>query len=314
MINSRQPIFDVVVIMPVYKPGINFLNQQLESISNQDAKKIICIVGFDGPVDVSVLTECSLLEANDIFLVHQYGQHVGLYHHIERLLLDFSWMGKFVSFSDQDDIWFENRLSSQMKTLKLSGCSMITDNANLIDSNDKNLGIDLFSALKISSDSPKYVLLTNFATGAGSMFTTETISEALPFPRNHGRAVHDHWLASVAAVKNGCVVNASISWSYRQHGTNQIGANRGESRFKPVKSAIIKFGEIVFAKDRTVEIQVIENIKAIKSRFHVINSSCLDPTGSFGALDKIRLLNPKSLTTSRLDVIRVILSRFKTAF
>ena len=189
---------------------------------------------------------------------------------------------------------------------------MVTDNALLVDLDGRSFDLTLFDVLGISNAVKKFVLTTNFATGAGSMYRKETVLMALPFPKNHGNALHDHWLVSVAEASNGCLINETPSWEYRQHGKNLVGAFGGNEKSSPIRTAYTKFHRIWFGKDNAFERQIIENIGALKKINPNLKPSLFEPTKLFTPLEKLRLLSLKNLRDSRLDVLRVIRGRYKT--
>jgi glycosyltransferase involved in cell wall biosynthesis len=304
--------FEVVILMPIYKPDINFLLRQIESINSQQFENFVCILGFDGPIDGTITS--ALRETLDPvrFRICGYPHQTGVYLHIERLLSDFASLGRFVALCDQDDRWHTTKISNQVNVLLTTEYSMVTDNALLVDLDGKSFDLTLFEVLGISNSVKKFVLTTNFATGAGSMYRKEMVLMALPFPKNHGNALHDHWLVSVAEASNGCLINETPSWEYRQHGNNLVGAFGGNKKSSPIKTAFTKFHRIWFGKDNSFERQIIENIEALKKINPNLNPSLFEPTKVFTPLEKLRLLSLSNLRDSRLDVLRVIRGRYKT--
>lgn len=303
--------FDVVILMPIFKPHINFLLRQIESINLQTFQNFVCIVGFDGPIDGTTTSALREIIDPKRFRVCGYTHQTGIYLHIERLLSDFAELGRFVALCDQDDVWHITRVSNQVNVLLTTEYSMVTDNAILVDLDGKSLDATLFDVLSISNDVKKFALTTNFATGAGSMYRKETVLKALPFPKNHGNALHDHWLVSVAEASNGCLISETPSWEYRQHGNNLVGAFGGNKKLSPIKTALIKLLRIWFGKDNTFERQIIENVDALKKINPNLKLSLFEPTKLCTPLEKLNLLSLKNLRDSRLDVLRVVRGRYK---
>lgn len=303
--------FEVVILMPIYKADINFLLRQIESINSQQFESFVCILGFDGPIDGTITSAIGETLDPKRFQICGYPRQAGIYLHMERLLSDFAELGRFVALCDQDDSWYTTRLSNQVNVLLTTKYSMVTDNALLVDFDGKSFDVTLFDVLGISNAVKKFVLTTNFATGAGSMYRKETVLRALPFPKNHGNALHDHWLVSVAEVFNGCLINEVPSWEYRQHGNNLVGAFGGNKKSSPIKTAVTKFYRIWFGKDNSFERQIIENVRALKKINPNLNPSLFEPTKSCTPLEMLRLLSLNNLRDSRLDVLRVIRGRYK---
>ena len=304
--------YELVIILPVYKPKFSLLDSQVRSLLQQSTNNFLCVLGFDGPIDDLVISKIPEITKDSRIRVRGYEERLGIYAHIERLLNEFSCIAEFTALCDQDDYWHPEKTNNQLKVLGKTNFSMVTDNALLVDSEGKSFGVTLFDVLGISNAVKKFVLTTNFATGAGSMYRKETVLMALPFPKNHGNALHDHWLVSVAEASNGCLINETPSWEYRQHGNNLVGAFGGREKSSPIKTAFAKFHKIWFGKDNSFERQIIENIDALKKINPNLNPSLFEPTKVFTPLEKLRLLSLSNLRDSRLDVLRVIRGRYKT--
>lgn len=295
----------VVILLTVYEPWIPYLNLQLQSIASQTFQDFKCIVAFDGPVDWAVVEECPILSTNKRFLVRGFKMRVGLYAHVERILKEFAFVAKYFAISDQDDIWLQNRLDSQVTALEKSGFDLVTDNALLVDCKSESLRVSLFRCLKISRRSMRYVLTTNFATGAGSLYRSEILELCLPFPDNFGLALHDHWLASVATNRSGSIVSDEQTWKYRQHDRNVVGAFRGRSRNQAIIALVQKLIEIVLGRDPNVDKQIAENVTLLYNRMGAIKHGIVDPMLNRNLAGRLKFLMPSELWDSRLDSLRI---------
>jgi hypothetical protein len=69
-----------------------------------------------------------------------------------------------------------------------------------------------------------YLLTRNFVTGCSAAFNRRLLTQALPMPLK-GIAMHDWWLASVAAITGEIHYIPRALVKYRQHGGNTIGAS-----------------------------------------------------------------------------------------
>jgi hypothetical protein len=83
----------------------------------------------------------------------------------------------------------------------------------------------------------KALLRRNLVTGATVVFRKELLDDALPLPKGW---VHDEWLGLIAALRGGLAFNDRALIDYRQHGNNQIGANKtdvamAQSRLKETR-------------------------------------------------------------------------------
>lgn len=309
-----RPSAPVLIILPVFSPTISYLNAQLMSISNQTYRNFRCVIGFDGPCDDKVIADCPLISAGAPFLVTDYPQQVGLYRHIERLLCDFTNNEKYVALCDQDDVWFPSRLAEQVQTLEATEVDLVTDNADLIDKDSNLIGLDFFRAVGIRKACERFILTTNFATGAGTLYRSEMIPVALPFPQDQGAALHDHWLATVGTLRRGAIIRQHCSWQYRQHEQNQIGAFRGRRSRSVFLSGLTKLFEIVGVRTNSIDKQVALNVRTIKQRLGEIGPYTHDPTVRRSFIERLRYLTLESLLTSRIDSIRFATNSIRREF
>lgn len=300
----------VLILVPVYRPEPEHLVSQLRSIHLQTFAEFVCIVAFDGRPEMHLEERLADSLVDERFSLFGFDQRVGLYRHIERLLNQFRDVAEYVAFADQDDVWDADRIEKQVSILEKSQAVLVSDNARLVDSCLRSLDLNLFSALRISDESLKFGLVTTFATGAGTMYRATIIARALPFPKDIGSALHDHWLGCIGLVSGQCLLNSRPSWSYRQHGSNQIGAFRGTSSYRPFRAAFVKLLEIIFRSENRFERQVDIYLGELRKRFGSLPEGILDPASHIGVRDSLRLLTLSALNQSRLEALRVFFRRF----
>lgn len=97
--------------------------------------------------------------------------------------------GKFVFFSDQDDIWFENKIVEQLPLLEKY--DLVMSNATLIDGNGNITRERLYDKNPLRRG-----LLSFRARGCLSAVTKELVDKSLPFPKT--AFSHDLWLTTLA--------------------------------------------------------------------------------------------------------------------
>lgn len=141
--------------------------------------------------------------------------------------------GEWLVMCDQDDRWHPERiallvarLAAQPSTLLLHG------NAHLIDGDGVPLGHTLFEALAVSIEELNAVrsgravgvfMARNLVTGAATIFHRSLWAMARPIPAHW---LHDEWIGMVAAVQSVIDLETRALLDYRQHGGNQIGAQK----------------------------------------------------------------------------------------
>jgi glycosyltransferase involved in cell wall biosynthesis len=141
--------------------------------------------------------------------------------------------GNLIALSDQDDAWHPNRLELLERIFRdRPDLELLHGDAELVDEAGTSLGHTLFHALGVTSWEKRQIaqgrafsvfLRRNLATGATMIFRRDLLSIASPFP---GEWVHDEWLAIIASATGRVDVLADPLLDYRQHGSNQIGAQK----------------------------------------------------------------------------------------
>lgn len=209
--------------------GARFLAEQVATIVAQSRKPDEIVVADDGSTDGSLaIVRGALADHPDIRLnVLESRAGHGVTANFARAIA--ATTGDLVALCDQDDRWHPQRLVRAASVFDRHPEAMLVhSNARLVDSRGDPLGVNLFSALRVTAaikrainDDPFPVLLRrNVVTGATTMFRRELFDAASPLPAEW---VHDEWLAIIAAATGGIQVLDDALIDYRQHDSNQIG-------------------------------------------------------------------------------------------
>lgn len=214
----------VVIAMATYKPDHGRFERQIESIRNQNYPHWICIVCDDASSPEHLQIIKSILGDDRRFFLIENQRRQGAYRNFERCLERIPAQAKYVALSDQDDFWYPNKLTRTLAGLtgsaQLAYCDMhiVGPEGELISEtywrNRKNYyrktDLDLLA-------------LANTISGAGMVFKTSLLENALPFPDTAGDVFHDKWLAIVAAGTGGISYVDAPLYDYVQHSRNEIG-------------------------------------------------------------------------------------------
>ena len=156
--------------------------------------------------------------------------------------------GDLIALSDQDDRWRPERLARMASEFEARpDLLLLHSDARLIDSAGADLGRSLFYAYEVKRFEIDDVhrgrafdalLRRNLATGATILFRRSLLQHAAPFPPHW---LHDEWLAIVAAAIGRVDLLEEMLIDYRQHDSNQIGAER-ENFAAKVRRAIAPRG------------------------------------------------------------------------
>ena len=177
----------ISVCMATYN-GEKFLKEQLDSILPQLSTEDEVVISDDGSSDAT-LEIIESYEDKRIQLYHSNNKN--LIFNFENALIRAK--GDFIFLSDQDDIWFENKIVKYLKHLKKY--HLVFSNAAIFSGNNKN-----DHTLFFRDDRDRTGLLNNLYRvnflGATLAFQKSVLQKALPFPKKI--AMHDIWIGLIA--------------------------------------------------------------------------------------------------------------------
>ena len=148
------------------------------------------------------------------------------------LLLSMS-TSEYAAFSDQDDVWLEDKLAKSMAKMKELESEygkdvplLVFTDAKVVDSDLNILDESLFNRTKIDPRRlrPEQLILQNAGNGNTMLFNAALREKAKPIPEN--AFMHDHWIALVASVFGKTVCLNEPTLLYRQHDRNVLGGSK----------------------------------------------------------------------------------------
>lgn len=233
----------VVVLLATYN-GAEFLFDQIQSIQGQTISNWTLLVRDDGSED-NTRDVLENLAAKDkrIRCIHDTRGCLGAVGNFGELMrIARAEKADYVFFSDQDDVWASNKITGQLtylmemelrygqKTpiLVYSDLEVVSERLERI--HPSFMG---YQGLAHESHDPLRVLLTqNFVTGCATAINRPLLELAIPLTADV--IMHDWWLALCAAAcgQIGHLPNPTLR--YRQHDSNQIGAQRFWAMLNPL--------------------------------------------------------------------------------
>ena len=210
------------ILMATYN-GEKYLAEQLDSIINQTYHNWNLLIRDDNSTDRTLeIIQDYQKKDNRIKLLKDNEGNLGIVKNFEELLKNSE--SEFIMFSDQDDIWIENKLDVYLKTaekIKIKGFLLHSD-AILFDKNKSNILKDTFTSKKAINKGLENVLFNYFVQGATILISKEIKNFILPFPKEV--YLHDRYIHLISELFfERIFVNKALIY-YRQHGDNQIGA------------------------------------------------------------------------------------------
>jgi glycosyltransferase involved in cell wall biosynthesis len=219
---NRKGLRKIVIVLAVFNPNILFLKSQIQSIMDQSEDNWICLIGDDASTS-NWLSEIEPI-LDDRFRIFAFENNVGVYFNVERLLKQAIKLGpEYIFFSDQDDLWHQDKLSKLTKFFE-SGISIVHSNARIINEIGEVVeeNFHAFEKTDVLKNSVKALVLKNSITGCLAAVNIETARLAIPFPSSKTME-HDLWLA-ISALQVGRMAYCKETLvDYRTHSNNLIG-------------------------------------------------------------------------------------------
>ena len=276
------------ILMATYN-GEKYLVEQLDSIINQTYRNWNLLIRDDNSTDKTLeIIQNYHKKDKRIKILKDNKGNLGIVRNFEELLK--SSESEFIMFSDQDDIWVENKLDMYLKMIekiKNKGF-MIHSDAILFDKNKSNILKDTFISKKAINRGLENVFFNYFVQGATILISKEIKNFILPFPKEV--YLHDRYIHLISELFfERIFVNKALIY-YRQHGDNQIGAKNtirellskryfDERDRQLIKIIYNKYGSLL-TEDKKKLIEEYFKITDIKknrfNRFFVLKKSKID--------------------------------------
>lgn len=205
--------------------GARFLNQQLNSILGQTYRNIEIVIVDDCSTDdtARVIAEYAQKDKRIKFFKNEI--NLGFNKNFEKAIGLTT--GKYISISDQDDIWLPNKIEASLKNINENW--LIYSKSAFINEKNDILPGRILNESGIVPLNYKGLLLVNFVTGHTALFKRAFIDCFLPFPE---RGFYDWWIGFVALYHNKAVFLNEILTKYRIHEGSVIQkrANSGQEK------------------------------------------------------------------------------------
>ena len=212
----------VTVLLAAYN-GESFIEEQIQSILKQTYSEINIIIYDDCSSDNTLGILNAISSRNDHVRIVHGDINRGAINAFEILLSLVD--TEYFCFSDQDDIWDEDKIELLMDRLKRDDLSLVYADMRVVDENLCTISASMWKYSCISplnSKHPSPYVFRNPVPGCSLLCKKNVLQMALPFPKSI--PMHDIWVVACAA-KIGSIgyINKSLQ-SYRQHGRNELGA------------------------------------------------------------------------------------------
>lgn len=219
--------------------GAAYLEQQLDSIAGQTLQPDRLLVADDGSSDhtLQLLKTWQERTGFPMHVLPRVGERLGSARTFERLLVASS--AAYVMPADQDDIWDSTKAERLLQTMRELERSVGAEQPLLVHADLRLINgrgdpmapsFVRYQGLDPSRDHWLHIALTNVVTGCACVLNRACLRQALPFPPE--AVLHDWWLALVAARCGAVGYLPQACVSYRQHGSNVVGASTASAQLR----------------------------------------------------------------------------------
>ena len=252
----KLPRFSIIMCI---KNGEKYINEQIESIINQDFKNWQLFIIDDCSIDKSLKIAKKFEKLDKRINVKKNKINIGVKNNF--LKNSFSLKGEWIIFCDQDDIWKSNKLSCLNFYIKYnSGFDLFLHNGSYLI-NDKNkilrgaFGEIVDNNQKVYKVSPDLrflnLLISNRVIGCFVCVNKEFLKEFIKLVPK-ADIYHDHWIALIASIYSKIYFINQVLISYRRHENNNTKTkklfNKIFDRFLIIFSLFLNHLKIIIGK------------------------------------------------------------------
>lgn len=233
----------ITIIMATFN-GQEYIEEQLESIKAQTYKDWKLVVRDDCSKDrtVEILKKFAKEVEQEVIIKVNEKPSGSAKKNFARLLQDVQ-NDSYVMFSDQDDVWKDDKVEITYKAMmsaeKKYGKEiplLVHGDVEVIDENGNVIADSMFKLSHIEADSGlSKLIIQNHVTGC-TMMCNKSLSEGIVKYISDDKVImHDYFAALYASVFGKIIVIKRPLLSYRQHGDNSVGAKDNNNIYYLIK-------------------------------------------------------------------------------
>lgn len=218
----------VDILLATYN-GETYLKEQLNSILNQTHKDFNLIVSDDNSKDSTVKILEEYAKKDSRITIFKQDKNLGVIANFEFLLSKVT--SNYFMFSDQDDIWNEDKIEKSLRRLEETNSDIVFTDLMVVD--DKlNILFESYWSLKgfkekiLKHNSFEALYLNNYVTGCTMLMKKDVISKVLPLPKKSKYVLHDYWIVLITSQSGKVEFLNEATIKYRQHKNNRVGSKK----------------------------------------------------------------------------------------
>lgn len=236
----------VDILLATYN-GEKFLTEQLDSILNQSYQDFNLIISDDNSTDSTLKILEEYVKKDNRITIYKQEKNLGVVSNFEFLISKIT--SRYFMFSDQDDIWTEDKIEKSLETLRKTNSDIVFTDLMVVDSNLNVLYNSYWELKGLKNKILKYnsfeaLYLNNYVTGCTMLMKKDIISKVLPLPKSTKYVLHDYWIALIASQSGKVTFLNEPTIKYRQHKNNKVGSKKRTESIKTLKEIRKLFIEV----------------------------------------------------------------------
>lgn len=202
----------ISVAMASYN-GEKHIKKQISSILSNLSEIDELVISDDGSTDKTI----EIIESfNDKRIRLIYGARKGVNQNFANAISNCK--GDYIFLSDQDDIWYSNKVDSVMKIFnKNKNCVLVQHNAKVVDENGNILINSFAKHRKVRAGFLKNWMRNSYH-GCCMAFKKDLVINILPMPQKG--CFHDQWIGLIANLKGNTIFCDTILMEYKRFENN----------------------------------------------------------------------------------------------
>jgi glycosyltransferase involved in cell wall biosynthesis len=216
-----------IAILMCTKNGAEFLGDQLKSIADQTHANWILFVSDDGSIDETRNILRRFADSHEQEMVVRNGPGKGVCANFLSLATDPTIDADYFAFSDQDDVWYKDKLQRALTwliTVPDDVPALYCGRTELISIDGRSYG---FSPLFTRPPTFRNALIQSLG-GGNTMVFNKAAKRLLEVAGKLDVVLHDWWMYQLISAVGGAIrYDPQPALKYRQHLDNLIGSNLG---------------------------------------------------------------------------------------
>lgn len=240
----------VNILLSTYN-GEAYLKEQVASIQAQTFTDWQLLIRDDGSTDATkaMIEQLASRDKRIVWINPNDTQNIGVTKSFHRLLTYQT--ADVYFFSDQDDVWLEDKLSLCLEAIKTKDKNLPLLVYTDLSVVDKNLNKQQASMIRSQSHHANTQLiqeLTENTVTGGTMMINHAL--AVNWQATDTIIMHDWYLALLAAALGQVIYIDQVTQLYRQHDNNVLGARTWSKRFNQwlqPRSLVRRYWQLIVA-------------------------------------------------------------------